>query len=175
MKCSWCAYWPHRWCSSGPARPGSSASAPSPCRPTPELPSPTGTASASAASSTCDDSTPCQCSTIQLAQEITESNVQHKQTTESCFCYALDHLKQLVVGHFDVACHVPGEVHHGNHGLDALELIPLVTLHSQLVLMGWKTVARKHTLTWTQETRRCLYALKDVVVTEKKKEKKDTS
>lgn len=52
---------------------------------------------------------------------------------------SLDHLEQLVVGHFDVACHVPGEVHHGNHGLDALELIPLVTLHGQLVLVGWKT------------------------------------
>lgn len=52
------------------------------------------------------------------------------------FWDSLDHLEQLVVGHFDVACHVPGEVHHGNHGLDALELIPFVTLHSQLVLVG---------------------------------------
>lgn len=48
----------------------------------------------------------------------------------------LDHLEQLVVGHFNVARHVPGEVHHGNHGLDALELIPLVSLHSQLVLVS---------------------------------------
>lgn len=43
---------------------------------------------------------------------------------------SLDHLKQLVVGHFDVASHIPGEVHHGNHRLDALELVPLVALHS---------------------------------------------
>lgn len=60
LKCSPCAYWPHRWCSSGLARPWSSASAPSPCRPSPRLPSPTGTASTSAASSTCSNNTPCQ-------------------------------------------------------------------------------------------------------------------
>lgn len=59
-RCSWCAYWPHRWCSSGPARPWSSASAPFPCRLTPRLPSPTGTASTSAAGSTWYKKTPCQ-------------------------------------------------------------------------------------------------------------------
>lgn len=52
------------------------------------------------------------------------------------FCDSLDHLKQLVIGHFDVSGHVPGEVHHGNHGLNTLEFIPLVTLHSKLVLVG---------------------------------------
>lgn len=51
---------------------------------------------------------------------------------------SLDHLEQLVVGHFDVAGHVPGQVHHGDHGLDALELVPLVALHGQLVLVRWR-------------------------------------
>lgn len=62
-----------------------------------------------------------------------EEDTEHtqKKTADS-----LDHLEQLVVGHFDVACHVPGEVHHGDHGLDTLELVPLVTLHGQLVLVS---------------------------------------
>lgn len=48
----------------------------------------------------------------------------------------LDHLKKLVIRHFNVPGHVPREVDHGNDGLDALQFVPLVALHCQLVLMG---------------------------------------
>ena len=57
-----------------------------------------------------------------------------------CVCvrvFLLDHLKEFVVRHFDVPGHVPGEVDHGNDGLDTLQFIPLVALHRQLVLVGW--------------------------------------
>ena len=50
--------------------------------------------------------------------------------------FLLDHLKELVVRHFDVPGHVPGEVDHGNDGFDTLQFVPFVALHCQLVLMG---------------------------------------
>lgn len=46
---------------------------------------------------------------------------------------SLDHLKELVVGHFDVPGHVPGQVNHGNDGFDTLQFVPLVSLHGQLI------------------------------------------
>lgn len=58
--------------------------------------------------------------------------------------FSLDHLKELVVRHFDVPGHVPGEVDHGNNGFDALQFVPLVTLHCQLVLMGCGQKSRDH-------------------------------
>lgn len=54
----------------------------------------------------------------------------------ACWRVSLDHLKELVVGHFDVPRHVPGEVDHGNDGFDALQFVPFVPLHCQLVLVG---------------------------------------
>lgn len=57
--------------------------------------------------------------------------------------FSLDHLEELVVGHLDVPRHVPGEVDHGNDGLDALQLVPLVALHRQLVLVGCRQTDRQ--------------------------------
>jgi len=56
----------------------------------------------------------------------------------ACVCaFLLDHLKEFVVRHLDVAGHVPGQVDHGDDGLDTLQLVPLVALHCLLVLVGW--------------------------------------
>lgn len=53
-------------------------------------------------------------------------------------CDSLDHLEELAVGHFDVPGHVPGEVYHGDDGLHALQLIPLISLYRQLILVCWR-------------------------------------
>lgn len=50
---------------------------------------------------------------------------------------SLDHLKELVVRHFNVSGQVPREVNHRNDGFDTLEFVPLIALHCQLVLMCW--------------------------------------
>lgn len=50
-------------------------------------------------------------------------------------CDSLDHLEELAVGDFDISGHVPGEVYHGDDGLDALQLIPFITLCCQLILV----------------------------------------
>lgn len=52
--------------------------------------------------------------------------------------YSLDHFVSVWIGDFDVACHVPGHVNHGNDGFHFLHFIPLKSLQSQLVLICYK-------------------------------------
>lgn len=97
-----------------------------------------------------------QCSQEAVPESGTSRQISEKYTTRGGsegLRDSLDHLEQLVVWHLDVACHIPGQVHHGNHGLDTLELVPLVTLHSQLVLVGWKRSRESY---WTQEAKTCV-------------------
>lgn len=135
------AHAPRRWCSSGPARLLSWAWAPSPSRLPPGLPSPTGTAWASAADSTCEQTHRYRYIYFWIQDPPPGGEDQTRGDS-------LDHLEQLVVRHLDVARHVPGEVHHGNHGLDALQLVPLVALHGQLVLVGWGERERTPVTRW---------------------------
>lgn len=50
--------------------------------------------------------------------------------------FLLDHLKKLVIRHFDVPGQVPREVDHWDDGFDTLQFVPFIALHSQFVLMG---------------------------------------
>lgn len=51
---------------------------------------------------------------------------------------SLDHFMSVWVRNLDCAGHIPGDVDHGNNGLDLFDLVPLKSLQSQLVLVGWE-------------------------------------
>lgn len=48
----------------------------------------------------------------------------------------LYHFEKLWIWDLDIPSHIPWKVNHGYYGLHALQLIPLVPFHCQLVLAG---------------------------------------
>lgn len=123
---------PHRCCSNAPARCASSHAKPAPSLQPAAAPSASDTASECVTNNTWHTET----------HNEWQSNTQHPSDLWGFYEFSLDHLKEPVVRHFDVPGHVPGEMDHGNDGFDALQLVPLVSLHGQFVLVSWR---RKHT------------------------------
>lgn len=56
----------------------------------------------------------------------------------------LYHFEKLWIWDLDIPSHIPWEVNHGHYGLHALQLIPLVPFHCQLVLTGCTNTHSSH-------------------------------
>lgn len=61
----------------------------------------------------------------------------------------LYHFEKLWIWDLDIPSHVPWKVNHGHYGLHALQLIPLVPFHCQLVLTGCtNTQLQQQSVSW---------------------------